>query len=114
MDAGFACSIMNEMKDINLNMNKLHNDNINNFTLKFAEFKKDYASDIKNILNNNNQDYIKPLLSEYNQILHDKTKILLNDIVPKNNERITLNTGSKGYYIFIIDSKVQNLIIQIA
>ena len=61
-------------------MNKLHNDNVTNFTLKFAEFKKEYASDIKLILNNNNQEnqlYIKPLLSEYNQILQDKTKILL-------------------------------------
>jgi len=95
MDSGFACSIMNEMKDLNLNMNKLHEDNINNFTLKFAEFKKDYASDIKLILNNNNQEYIKPLLSEYNQILQDKTKLLLNEIVPKNNERITseINTS---------------------
>ena len=58
MDSGFACKVMNEMKDLNLNMNKLHNDNVNNVTQKFAEFKKDYASDIKIILNNNNQDYI--------------------------------------------------------
>ena len=98
MDSGFAFSIINQMKDINLNMNKLHNDNVTNFTLKFAEFKKEYASDIKLILNNNNQEnqlYIKPLLSEYNQILQDKTKILLNDIVPKNNEKITneINTS---------------------
>ena len=95
MDSGFACKVMNEMKDLNLNMNKLHNDNACAFTLKFAEFKKDYASDIKLILNNNNQECIKPLLSEYNQILQDKTKILLNEIVPKNNEIITneINTS---------------------
>ena len=86
MDSGF---ILNELKDLNLNMNKLHNDNIGNFSIKFAEFKKEYQSDIKSILNNNNQDCIKPMLSEYNQILHDKTKILLNEIVPKNNEKIT-------------------------
>ena len=95
MDSGFACKVMNEMKDLNLNMNKLHNDNACAFNLKFAEFKKDYQTDIKLILNNNNQDCIKPLLSEYNQILQDKTKILLNEIVPKNNEKITneINTS---------------------
>ena len=95
MDSGFACRVMNEMKDINMNINKLHNDNVNNVTQKFAEFKKDYASDIKIILNNNNQDYIKPLLTEYNQTLQDRTRILINEIVPKNNEKITneINTS---------------------
>ena len=108
IDSGFACKVMNEMKDLNLNMNKLHNDNINNFTLKFAEFKKDYASDIKLILNNNNQECIKPLLSEYNQILQDKTKILLNEIVPKNNEIITNEINKTFMEIKSINTESNN------
>jgi len=37
---------------------------------------------------------------------------LTRDRNEKNNERITLNTGSKGYYVFTIDNMIQNLIIQ--
>jgi len=85
MDSTFAFSIINEMKNINNKLN--NNDNI--FNNKFGEFKKEYISDINSILKNNNNDNIKPLLLEYNQILQDKTKIMLNEIIPKNNEKIT-------------------------
>ena len=84
MDSTFAFSIINEMKNIN---NKLNN-NDNLFNNKFGEFKKEYISDINSILKNNNNDNIKPLLLEYNQILQDKTKIMLNEIITKNNEKI--------------------------
>ena len=81
MDSTFAFSIINEMKNINSKLN--NNETL--FNNKFEEFKKEYILDINSILKNNNHENIKPLLSEYNQILQDKTKILLNEILPKNN-----------------------------
>ena len=38
------------------------------------------------ILSNNNSEKIAPLIKEYNGTLLDKTQLLLNEVVPKNNE----------------------------
>jgi hypothetical protein len=88
MDSNFALSITEQLKKLNCNVNDMNENNTNMFALKFLEFKKEYISDLKLILNNNTTESIKPLLIEYNQILQDRTKIMLNEIVPKNNERL--------------------------
>ena len=88
MDSKFALSIINEMKNINSSISKTNNDNIINFDNKFMEFKKEYIHNLTLIINNNNSENIKPLLVEYNQILQDKIKIGINEIVPQNNEKI--------------------------
>jgi|LauGreSBDMM110SN_4_FD.fasta_scaffold98753_2 hypothetical protein len=63
--------------------------------------------------NSKGNDVLNEIQSALQPILiANTTYSLTRDTNEKNNERITLNTGSKGYYIFIIDSKVQNLIIQ--
>ena len=97
MDNNFALSMIKEIKNISNVMNTMQNDNINNFTLKFLEMKKEYIQDLQLILNNNNTNAIKPLLLEYTQILQDKTKIIMdekiNGIHTSVNDIRTINTG---------------------
>jgi len=78
LDSKFALNIIQEMKQMNKNIDKINSDSINNFALKFIEFKKEYITDIKLILNGNN-NYIQPMMIEYNQILQDRVSILLNE-----------------------------------
>jgi len=79
MDNDFAIRLVNEMKNITSVIEKIQNDNIQNFTLKSIELKKEYINDLQMILNNNNTQSIKPLLHEYTEMLQDKTKIIIDD-----------------------------------
>ena len=88
MDSDFASSINEQLKNLNGAINTMNEKNVNEFALKFLEFKKEYINDLKLLLNNNTNDNIKPLIIEYNQTLQDKTKILLNDIIPNVSTEI--------------------------
>ena len=66
-----------------------HNDNIIKIAVKLSEFKREYIDDVKMILNNNLSDNLAPLLREQNSIMIDKTQLLINEILPKNNEQFT-------------------------
>ena len=94
-----ATQLLNNMQglqsQINLvseNVIKLQSETIINFSAKFSEFKRDYIEDVKMVLTSNSIntiDKIAPLIKEYNSILLDKTQLLLNEVVPKNNEQLT-------------------------
>ena len=71
------------------NVIKLQSDTVLNLTSKLSEAKREYIEDVKMILSNNTAEKITPLIKEYNNILLDKTFIMINDIVPKNNENLT-------------------------
>jgi hypothetical protein len=60
-----------------------------NFTMKFMEFKREYVEDLKMILSSNTSDKVAPIIKEYNDTLLDKTRIMINEIIPKNQETIT-------------------------
>ena len=79
-------TLQNQMNSFSDSFSKIQNDLMMNFTMKFSEFKKEYIDDIKMILSNNTSEKIAPLIERYNDILQDKTKILINDIIPKNQE----------------------------
>ena len=93
LNAGVARQLLDNVRTLQTQMHsfsdsfsKIQNDLIMNFTMKFSEFKKEYIDDIKMILSNNTSEKIAPLIERYNDILQDKTKILINDIIPKNQE----------------------------
>ena len=75
------------------------------FTIKFVEFKRDYIEDMKLILSHNTTDKIAPIIKDYNDSLLDKTRILINEIMPKNQENL-----SKGIENFM--KNLQNNITQ--
>jgi hypothetical protein len=81
-----ACQLLSNIKNLQGQIDKMNSDTQTNFKNKFTEFKKEYMEDIKMILSNNNSEKIAPLIKEYNGTLLDKTQLLLNEVVPKNNE----------------------------
>ena len=71
---------------------KLNIDIANNLLIQLANNKKDYIEDVKGVVMNSSltiNEKINSMIHQNNEHLIDKTKILLNEIIPKNNE--TLN-----------------------
>ena len=62
---------------------------------KFSDYKKEYLSDIKLLLNSNNIEFLSPLIKERNDNLIDKTSLIINEMIPKNcesiNQQLNLN-----------------------
>jgi len=81
-----ASQLLTNIKNLQEQIEKMNIDTQTNFKNKFSDFKKEYIEDMKMILSNNNSEKIAPLIKEYNGTLLDKTQLLLNDVVPKNNE----------------------------
>jgi len=93
LNTNLASQLLENMRTLQINMNsmndnlsKSHNDLTTNFTMKFVEFKKEYIDDLKMILTNNNSDKIAPIIKQYNDALLDKTQIMINTLIPKNND----------------------------
>jgi hypothetical protein len=68
------------------NFSRIQNENIINFNYKLTEFKKDYIDEVKMILTNNVAEKVAPLIKEQNSIMLDKTHLLINNLIPKNND----------------------------
>jgi hypothetical protein len=84
--------LQTQINFVSENVIKLQSDTILNFSAKFSEFKKEYIEDLKMILTNNSVntiDRLTPLIKDYNSTLIDKTQLMLNDVVPKNNDNLT-------------------------
>jgi hypothetical protein len=98
-------TIQSQINNVSDNLSHMRNDTISNLSLKLSEFKKEYIEDIKMILTNNVADKIAPLLKDQNSIMLDKTNILLNEIMPKNNESLKtqINEAIKGLHYSITE-----------
>ena len=68
------------------NHTRAQNETMMSFSYKLSEFKKDYIDDVKSIISNNVSDKVAPLLKEQNSMLLDKTHLLINSLIPKNND----------------------------
>jgi len=98
-------AIQSQINNVSDNLSTMRNETISSFTSRLAEFKKDYMEDIKMILTNNVADKIAPLLKEQNSMMLDKTHLLINDIMPKNNDALTrqINEAIKSLHSSITD-----------
>jgi len=81
---------------INDNIGKINSEITNTLFIKMSEIKREYIEDTKTILSSNTyniNEKIETVLDKNNERLLDKTKLLLNDIIPKSNENLytTLN-----------------------
>jgi len=85
LQLGEIKSSMNSLKDTVTNMNS---DITNSMFLKFIDLKRDYIEDVKSIVQNNTADKIATLLEKSNSQLIDKTTLMMNDIVPKNQDSL--------------------------
>jgi len=82
-------SLQSQMHNMNDSLVKTQTEMNTNFVVKFMEFKKEYIEDLKMILTNTTSEKIAPIIKQHNESLLDKTKILLSDLIPKNNDSLS-------------------------
>ena len=63
--------------------------NMSDLDKKINYLKDIVCSDLQQIISVNNNEKIAPMLKEYMQSFHDKTKIMFNETIPKNNDVLT-------------------------
>jgi len=81
--------LQSQVSVVSDSVTRMQTDTLTNLSLKLAEFKKDYIEDVKMILTNNVSDKIAPLMREQNAMMIDKTHLLINELIPKNNETLS-------------------------
>ena len=85
-----TCTALDHKIDnLNSSVNKCQQDITTVITIKLSEYRKEYIEDLKLILSSNNVECISPLIKETNNTLLDKTSLLLNEILPKNQNLLT-------------------------
>jgi hypothetical protein len=81
-------TLQNQVSSINDTFSKTQQDINTNFSIKFMEFKREYMEDLKMILTNNTAEKVAPIIKDYNDTLLDKTRIMINEIIPRNQENL--------------------------
>ena len=81
--------LQSQVSVVSDNVTRIQNETLTNFTLKLTEFKKDYIEDVKMILTSNVSDKIAPLMREQNDMMVNKTHLLINELIPKNNDTLS-------------------------
>jgi hypothetical protein len=84
-----------KLDTIGFNVTKYQSDIASIITIRLSEYRKEYMTDLKMILSSNNIDCILPLIKETNTSLLDKTSLLLNEVLPKNQDMLTKDIGSQ-------------------
>ena len=89
--------IANKINSIENIVNNHQNTVSSILNLKFNDYRKECMTDLKLILSSNNIDHITPLIRETNANLIDKTTIIINELLPKNQELLSrdINTNFK-------------------
>ena len=83
--------IKTNLSSMNENISKLNSDIANNIMIQFVNLKKDYIDDVRQIINNSSltiNEKVSSLIDKNNSHLVDKTSLILNDILPKNQDQI--------------------------
>lgn len=83
-------AIKTNLQSMNENMSKMNNEITQNMLLHFVTLKKEYIEDVKQIVSNNaltTSEKMSALLDKNSDHLIDKTTLILNDALPKNQEQ---------------------------
>ena len=89
--------LTSNIETVSDNVAKLNTDIANNLLVQLSNNKKDYIEDVKNIVLNSSlttNDKINSMINQNNEHLIDKTKLLLNEIIPKNNDSLNAQVQS--------------------
>ena len=81
--------ILTTVTELQSSISQLRHELPNCISLKLLESKREYMEDIKNLIQNSlshNKDSIYTIISQLNESLVDKTKLILSEIIPKYNE----------------------------
>lgn len=101
-------TIKTSLSSINENMNKLNTDVGNNMVLQFMNLKKEYIEDVRQVVTNSTlttNEKVGSLIDKNNTHLIDKTALILNDIIPRNQEQISrqLQENLKQFHSLITE-----------
>jgi len=93
-------TLQNQVSSMNDSFSKTQQEINANFSMRFMEFKREYIEDLKMILTNNTSEKVAPIIKDYNDTLLDKTRIMINEIIPKNQENLykDIENSIKGLY----------------
>lgn len=80
--------LQTKMETMTQDISKIQKDSQNHLMLKMMEMKDIYIDQLKSALTNNVSEKIQPILKEHTCIFLDKTQLLLNDLIPKNQEHM--------------------------
>lgn len=78
---------------MNQNVTNITSNITNSTMLQMNNMKKEYINDFSQIINTNSltiNEKISSLIDKSNSILVDKTTLILNDIIPKNQETLQM------------------------
>ena len=81
--------ILTTVTDLQSSISQLRHELPNCISLKLLESKREYMEDVKNLIQNslsNNKDSLYTTVSQLNEVLIDKTKLTLSEILPRYNE----------------------------
>ena len=84
--------IKSNLSNMNENISKLNTDIANNMMIQFVNLKKDYIDDVRQVIHNNaltTNEKFSSLIEKNNSHLIDKTTLILNDVIPKNQEHLS-------------------------
>jgi cytidylate kinase len=90
------------------NLSRTQNETAMNFSYKLSEFKKEYIEEVKVILTNNVAEKVAPLLKEQNSMMLDKTHLMINSLLPKNQDDLSvkqINESMKTLQTSFLDFK---------
>ena len=115
LDSSLAEKLLGSMNLLDTRMKNMDQCMSEIFENKFTEFKKNYTQELNTILNNTTNERAVTVLKDYNETMQDKTKLLFNELFPKNNEFIA-NQINNTFNIFdkLINSteaRLQNTIM---
>ena len=83
----------NSLNIVNQNVTNITSNITNSTMLQMNNMKKEYINDFSQIINTNSltiNEKISSLIDKSNSILVDKTTLILNDIIPKNQETLQM------------------------
>ena len=83
------------LNSINENIGKINTEITNQLFLKMLEMKKEYIEDTKSIIATNTNENVSKLFEHNSQQLIDKTKLLFNELIPRNNENLYNSLNEK-------------------
>jgi hypothetical protein len=90
LNTSIHSNILSLVSEIHSNLNSNLNSIKSDIIIKFHESKKEYIEDIKTILHNNsltNNEKINALIEKNNDNLLAKTTLIVNDVVPKSQDK---------------------------
>jgi len=84
--------LKHNINSINENISKINSEMKNNMMLQFMDLKKNYIEDVRQVIHNSaltTSEKIATLMDKNNTHLVDKTTLILNDIIPKNQQQLS-------------------------